>query len=155
MNVNLRGQWLVSKYVCKQMKKQKFEPLSGKAIHTASISGMVVDEKLSAYSISKVGVIAMVQLLAKSLAPKITVNAISPGFHLTGIYKDSEEAMLMTMKDGRVITPLNRLGTVEDVVNVSIFLASPRSNFITGHNFPVDGGIAEVGIAPNYMKTEF
>jgi len=155
INVNLRGQWLVSKYVCKQMKKQKSEPLSGKVIHTASISGMVVDEKLSAYSISKVGVIAMVQLLAKSLAPKITVNAISPGFHVTGIYKDSEEAMLLTMKDGRVITPLNRLGTVDDVVNVSIFLASPLSNFITGHNFPADGGIAEVGITPNYMKTEF
>ncbi len=155
MNVNLRGQWLVSKYVCKQMKKQKSEPLSGKVIHTASISGMVVDEKLSAYCISKVGVIAMVQLLAKSLAPKMTVNSISPGFHVTGIYKDSEEAMLFTMKDGRVITPLNRLGTVDDVVNVSIFLASPLSNFITGHNFPVDGGIAEVGIAPNYMKTEF
>ncbi|MHA1762858.1 MAG: SDR family NAD(P)-dependent oxidoreductase, partial [Promethearchaeota archaeon] len=61
MNINLRGQWLVSKYVCKQMKKQKFEPLAGKVIHTASISGMVVDEKLSAYSISKAGVIAMVQ----------------------------------------------------------------------------------------------
>jgi enoyl-[acyl-carrier-protein] reductase (NADH) len=40
-------------------------------------------------------------------------------------------------------------------VNVSIFLASPLSNFITGHNLPADGGIAEVGIAPNYMKTEF
>ena len=155
MSINLRGQWLVSKYVCKQMKKQKIEPLSGKVIHTASISGMVVDEKLSAYSISKVGVIAMVQLLAKSLAPKITVNAISPGFHITGIYNDSEDAMISTMKDGRVITPLNRLGKVEDVVNVSIFLASPLSNFITGHNLPADGGIAEVGIAPNYMKTEF
>jgi NAD(P)-dependent dehydrogenase (short-subunit alcohol dehydrogenase family) len=155
MSINLRGQWLVSKYVCKQMKKQKIEPLSGKVIHTASISGMVVDEKLSAYSISKVGVIAMVQLLAKSLAPKITVNAISPGFHITGIYNDSEDAMISTMQDGRVITPLNRLGTVEDVVNVSIFLASPLSNFITGHNLPADGGIAEVGIAPNYMKTEF
>ena len=97
----------------------------------------------------------MVKLLAKSLAPKMTVNSISPGFHVTGIYKESEEVMLFTMKDGRVITPLNRLGTVDDVVNVSIFLASPLSNFITGHNFPVDGGIAEVGIAPNYMKTEF
>ncbi|MHA1842726.1 MAG: SDR family NAD(P)-dependent oxidoreductase [Promethearchaeota archaeon] len=155
MNINLRGQWLVSKYVCKQMKKQKFEPLAGKVIHTASISGMVVDEKLSAYSISKAGVIAMVQLLAKSLAPKITVNSISPGFHVTGIYNNSRDAMISTMKDGRVITPLNRLGTVEDVVNVSLFLASPLSNFITGHNFPADGGIAEVGVPPNYMKTEF
>jgi NAD(P)-dependent dehydrogenase (short-subunit alcohol dehydrogenase family) len=157
MSINLRGQWLVSKYVCKEMKKQKFEnePLSGKVIHTASISGMVVDEKLSAYSISKAGVIAMVQLLARSLAPKILVNSISPGYHVTGIYKDSLDAMIMTLKDGHVKTPLNRIGTVEDVANLSVFLASPASNFITGHNFPCDGGIAEVGVPPNYMETEF
>jgi NAD(P)-dependent dehydrogenase (short-subunit alcohol dehydrogenase family) len=154
ININLKGQWLVSKFVCKQMKKQEFQPISGKVIHTASISGMIVDNKIPAYSISKAGVIAMVKLLAQSLAPKITVNAISPGYHVTGIYNNSEEAMLATMREGKIKTPLNRLGTVEDVVNVSLFLASPLSNFITGHNFPVDGGIAEVGVPANYLKTD-
>jgi len=120
-NINLRGQWLVSKYVAKKMKKQIFEPLSGKIIHTASIAGMIVDNKIPAYSLCKMGVIGMVRLLAQSLAPKITVNAISPGYHATGIYNDSEEAMLMTMKDGHVKTPLNRIGTVKDVVQVSVF----------------------------------
>ncbi|MHA1755761.1 MAG: SDR family NAD(P)-dependent oxidoreductase [Promethearchaeota archaeon] len=154
MDINLKGQWLVSKEICKRMKKQKFEPLAGKVIHTASIAGMVVDNKIPAYSIAKAGVIAMVKLLAQSLAPKITVNAISPGYHVTGIYNNSEEAMVMTMKDGNVKTPLNRLGTIEDVVKVSIFLASPLSDFITGHNFPADGGIAEVGVPANYIKSD-
>ncbi len=156
MGVNLRGQWLVSKYVCKKMKSQKFEnePLSGKIIHTASIAGMIVDLKLSAYTLSKVGVIAMVKMLAQSLAPKITVNAISPGYHVTGIYNNSKDAMKATMDDGHVKTPLNRIGTVQDVANVSVFLASPSSNFITGHNFPVDGGIAEVGVPANYLKSD-
>lgn len=152
--INLKGQWLVAKEVCKRMKKQTFEPLAGKVIHTASISGVKVDNGLPDYSISKVGIIAMVQLLAQSLAPKITVNAISPGYHITGIYDNREDIMKMTMDQGHVKTPLNRYGTIEDVVNVSLFLASPLSNFITGHNFVVDGGIAEVGVPPYYFKSD-
>ena len=153
-DINLKGQWLVSKSICKRMKKQELKPISGKVIHTASIAGMVVDNKIPAYSICKAGVIAMTQLLAQSLAPKITVNAISPGYHITGIYGDSKEAMVTTMEDGHVKTLLNRLGTVEDIVNVSVFLASSASNFITGHNFPVDGGIAEVGVPAYYFKSD-
>ncbi|MHA1148015.1 MAG: SDR family NAD(P)-dependent oxidoreductase [Promethearchaeota archaeon] len=154
LNINLKGQWLVSKEIGKKLKRQKFKPISGKIIHTASIAGMIPDNKIPAYSIAKAGIIAMVKLLAQSLAPKVTVNAISPGYHVTGIYNNSEEAMLMTMKDGHVKTPLNRLGTVDDVVNVSIFLASSASNFITGHNFPVDGGIAEAGVPSYYFKSD-
>jgi len=82
------------------------------------------------------------------------VNAISPGYHVTGIYNNSEEAMRVTMDDGHVKTPLNRLGTVEDVANLSVFLASPASDFITGHNFPCDGGIAELGVAAWYFKSD-
>ena len=98
--------------------------------------------------------IKQIKILAKNLAPKITVNAVSPGFHATGVYKNDEELMKFTMKEGNVKTPLNRLGTVEDVVKVVSFLASPASDFITGHNFLVDGGIAEVGVPPNYLKSD-
>ena len=155
IDINLKGQWLVSKFVAKRMKKNTFTPIKGKIIHTASIAGMVPDEKICAYSIAKAGVLVMVKMLARSLAPNILVNAISPGYHLTGIYNNSEEAMLMTMKDGNVKTPLDRLGTVDDIAQLSVFLASPASDFITGHNFPVDGGIAEIGVPANYFKTEF
>ncbi len=152
MNVNLKGQWLVAQAICRKMKNQKIEPLAGKVICTASIAGVDVDPFLPAYSLSKVAIIGLMQLLAKALAPKITVNAISPGFHVTGVYLDSLDDMLLTMKHGNVKTPLNRIGTVEDVVNLLVFLASPSSNFITGHNFPVDGGIAEVGVPPWMTK---
>ncbi|MFX0039476.1 MAG: SDR family NAD(P)-dependent oxidoreductase [Candidatus Heimdallarchaeota archaeon] len=154
LNINLKGQWLVSKFVSKRMKKQIFEPLAGKIIHTASIAGMKVDNKSPVYSISKVGIIAMAQMLAQSLAPKITVNSISPGYHVTGIYDNREDAMKMIMEDGHVKTPLNRLGTTEDIVNILLFLASYLSDFITGHNFPIDGGIAEVGVPAYYLKSE-
>ena len=153
-DINLKGEWLVSKSVSKKMKKQTFEPIAGKIIHTASLAGMKVDNKTPVYTISKVGIIAMVQMLAQSLAPKITVNSISPGYHITGIYDNREDAVKMIMDDGHVKTPLNRLGTVEDVVNVLLFLASNLSDFITGHNFPIDGGIAEVGVPAHYFKSD-
>ncbi|MFX1497957.1 MAG: SDR family NAD(P)-dependent oxidoreductase [Promethearchaeota archaeon] len=152
--INLKGQWLVSKFICKRMKRQSFEPLVGKVIHTASIAGMKADNKTPVYTISKVGIIAMVQMLAQSLAPKITVNAISPGYHVTGIYDNREDAVKVIMEDGHVKTPLNRLGTIQDVVNLILFLASPLSDFITGHNFPVDGGIIEVGVPAYYIKSD-
>ncbi|MFW9818158.1 MAG: SDR family NAD(P)-dependent oxidoreductase [Candidatus Thorarchaeota archaeon] len=154
LDINLKGQWLVSKFVGKRMKRQPFEPLAGKIIHTASIAGMKVDNKTPVYTISKVGIIAMVQMLAQSLAPKITVNSISPGYHITGIYDNREDAIKMIMDDGHVKTPLNRLGTKEDVVNILLFLASNLSDFITGHNFPIDGGIAEVGVPAYYLKSD-
>ena len=154
MNTNLKGQWLIDKFICRKMNRQKFEPLRGKVIHTTSIAGSVVDPLLPVYSLSKIGVIGLTQLVAKSLAPYITSNAIAPGFHATGVYGNSEEIMIQTMKDGNVKTPLNRTGTIEDVVNLMIFLASPSSDFITGHVFPIDGGIAEVGVAPNTLKSD-
>ena len=154
MDVNLKGQWLVSKYISLKMRRQKFEPLAGKIIHTASIAGIVVDSAIPVYSISKAGIIALMQLLAKALAPKITVNSISPGMHNTPMYLD-EQILRAHIDEGNVKTPLNRYGTVEDVVNIVVYLASQASNFITGHNFPIDGGIAEVGAPPNYMKREF
>ena len=152
INVNLKGQWLVDKTVCRKMNRQKMEPLRGKVIHTTSIAGMVADDTLSAYSISKAGIIALTQHLAKVLAPFITSNAIAPGYHVTGIYANSEDTVLQSMKMSDVKTPLNRLGTVQDVVNLMIFLASPRSDFITGHIFPIDGGIAEVGVPAHPFK---
>ncbi|MEJ2277165.1 MAG: SDR family oxidoreductase [Candidatus Lokiarchaeota archaeon] len=154
LNINLKGQWLVAKEICRKMKRQDFEPIAGKVICTASIAGMIVDAKIPEYSISKAGVIALMHLLARSLAPKITVNSVSPGYHVTGIYDNREDIMTMTMKEGNVKTPLNRLGTVQDVVNVMLFLASEKSNFITGHNIPVDGGIAEIGVPPHYFKSD-
>ncbi|MHA2393057.1 MAG: SDR family NAD(P)-dependent oxidoreductase [Promethearchaeota archaeon] len=154
MDVNLKGQWLIDKIICRKMNRQKFEPLRGKVIHTTSVAGLVVDPIIPVYSISKMGIIALTQLIAKELAPFITSNAIAPGFHVTGIYANSEDTMLQTMKDGNVKTPLNRIGTIQDVVNLMIFLASPSSNFITGHVFPIDGGIAEVGVPPNTLKSE-
>ena len=154
MNINLKGQWLVDKFVARKMNRQKFEPLRGKIIHTSSGYGITLSPFVPVYSITKAGIIALNKLVAKALAPYITSNAIAPGYHVTGIYGNSEDIMRQSMSDGHVKTPLNRIGTVDDVVNLVLYLASSQSDFITGHCFPIDGGIAEVGVPPHKLDTD-
>jgi len=142
MNVNLKGQWLVMNSLLRNMKKQQLKPLAGKIICTSSLAALKLSSILPIYSISKVGVIAMAKLFAKSLAPRITVNSILPGIHTTGIYMNSEDIIREMMKMGNTRIPLGRIGTVEDVINLLMFLASPASDYITGQYFPVTGGLA-------------
>jgi 3-oxoacyl-[acyl-carrier protein] reductase len=146
LDVNLKGQWLMAKAFCRKMKPQKFEPLSGKVINMASIAGVRPEALTPVYSISKAGIIALTRILAEQLAPKMTVNSISPGYHITGLYNNSEQVLKDAMEVGHVKTPLNRLGTVEDVSKVAVFLASPLSDFITGENIVVDGGTIKIGV---------
>jgi 3-oxoacyl-[acyl-carrier protein] reductase len=145
MSVNLKGQWLVAKSLYRKMKVQNFdnESLSGRMICNASLAGINLNPKLPAYSITKVGVIALAKLLAKTLAPKITVNSIAPGFHVTGIYLDNIEVVETVLREEDIQIPMNRIGTVEDVVDLVVFLASPASTYITGQCIAVAGGLAK------------
>ncbi len=154
MNTNLKGQWLIVKALGKKIKRQKFEPIAGKIICCASIAGVTPNSALPIYGISKAGVILLTKILAQDLAPRVTVNSISPGYHVTPIYNNDPDVIKQMLKEGNVKTPLSRLGNVEDIVNLMVFLASPASNFITGHNFMIDGGIADVGIPATFFKSE-
>ena len=95
------------------------------------------------HSITKIGVIALAKLLAKILAPNITVNSVAPGFHVTGIYLDNVEVVETVLREENIQIPLNRIGTVEDVVDIVVFLASPASTYITGQCIAVAGGLAK------------
>jgi len=142
MDVNLKGQFLIMNSLIKKMRKQQFEPLAGKIICTSSMGALQLSPILPIYCISKVGVNAMAKLFAKALAPKITVNTILPGIHTTGIYLNSEDLIRTMLKAGNTRIPLGRIGTVEDVTNLLMFLASPASDYITGQEFNVTGGLA-------------
>lgn len=142
LDVNLKGQWLVANSLLRKMKRQQFKPLSGKMICTSSMGSLQLSPILPTYCISKAGVNAMAKLFAKSLAPRITVNTILPGVHTTGIYLNSEDLIRTMLKAGNTRIPLGRIGTVEDVTNVLMFLASPASDYITGQEFLVTGGLA-------------
>tara|TARA_B100001057_G_C22807650_1_gene934137 strand:+ start:648 stop:1403 length:756 start_codon:yes stop_codon:yes gene_type:complete len=86
-----------------------------------------------AYGVSKAGIIQYTKMLANILAPKIRVNAISPG----GIFRKQPKEFV---KRYLVKTPLKRMGREEDIVNAIIYLSSDLSSYVTGQNLVVDGG---------------
>jgi len=113
----------------------------GKIINTASVSGMIVNSGLT-YSVAKAGVIQLTRVLALRWAKhKVFVNCFSPGYIRTGMTAphltrpEVEQEMLRQ-------TPLRRLGEPRDLVGAALFLASPASDFVTGHNLVVDGGVS-------------
>jgi len=136
MDVNLKGTFLCTKYVGKQMTKQR----EGLIINIASISGLMPFVHWGPYSPSKAGVISLTQLAALELAEyNIRVNAICPGpirTPLTDIvYADKK------LREARIKSiPLNRFGEAEEVAKVAVFLACEDSSYMTGHAIVVDGG---------------
>ncbi|MHA1301202.1 MAG: SDR family NAD(P)-dependent oxidoreductase [Candidatus Helarchaeota archaeon] len=142
MNVNFKGTWLVSKFVAKKMKKQKeLKPIRGKIINIASIAGKTPQKMIGIYSCSKAAIIALTKVLAKELAPRIIVNAVCPGFHLTGIYKNDPKFIEEVLKIRNIKPLLKRIGTAEDITGLVSFLVSDDSNYMTGQIINVDGGI--------------
>jgi len=86
-----------------------------------------------AYGVSKAGIIQYTKMLANIIAPKIRVNAISPG----GIFRSQPKEFI---KKYLIKTPLKRMGREDDIVNAIIFLACDLSSYVTGQNLIVDGG---------------
>ncbi|HEC82020.1 MAG TPA: SDR family oxidoreductase [Thermoplasmatales archaeon] len=91
------------------------------------------------YAASKAGILGLMKSLALELAPKnIRANAVAPGTIDTDIIASYTEEM---KKKRAAETPLKRLGTPQDIANVTLFLASDLSNYITGETIHVNGGL--------------
>ena len=133
-SVNVTGTFLMSKYFSKHMISNH----SGKIINVSSIWGVCGASCESCYSASKGAVIAFTKALAKELGPSgITVNCVAPGFIDTDMNSDiSSEDKKAFCED----TPLERIGTAEDVSKTLLFLASDNADFITGQIINCDGG---------------
>lgn len=134
IDVNLKGTFLCSRAVIPYMKKQRY----GRIINAASIAGLMPDVGISAYSVSKAGIINFTMALGGELAPfNITVNSYAPGIIKTPMTED----MIRDRGDVQVKQmPLNRFGEPEDVGYLVTFLASKQAGYITGVNIPVAGG---------------
>lgn len=92
----------------------------------------------SHYGASKGGVLALTRSLARELAPKTRVNAVSPGIIVTPM----ASRLLAERGDAALLqTPLKRHGTPEDVANVIAFLCSDAASFVTGEAIHVNGGL--------------
>lgn len=131
MDINLKSVFLCTQAAIKEMKE------GGKIINISSIASLIGFEGLVHYCASKGGLNAMVRALALELAPrKINVNAVAPGGIDTPGASSSEEVKNQTI----AMIPFKKLGDPEDIANAVVFLASDKSNYITGQTIVVDGG---------------
>lgn len=136
INTNLKGVFLCTKAVTRQMMKQR----AGRIINIASVVGVIGNAGQANYTAAKAGVIGLTKTSARELASRnILVNAVAPGFITTemtdALPEDIKEAMLSQI-------PLAKLGKPENVAKAVVFLASDDAEYITGQVLHVDGGIA-------------
>ena len=111
----------------------------GSIINMASVVGVHGNAGQANYAASKAGMIALAKSGAQEMGPKgIRANAIAPGFIDTAMTQElSEEVRNEWMKQ----IPLRRGGTVEDVANCALYLASDLSSYVSGQVIQVDGGM--------------
>ena len=144
MNVNVKGAWNVTKAFYKKMKRQKFTPLAGKIINITSCAGTEcgLNPFIGMYSVSKAALIAFTKLWALELGPiNISVNAICPGIFITPIYNNDPKFIREWIKLRNLKIPIDQIGEAKQVADVALFLASPASDYITGQNIIIDGGM--------------
>jgi len=153
LDVNLSGLFLCCREVGAVMAAQE----AGKIINIASLNAVSPAALSVAYNVAKAGVVSLTQTLAAELAPfGVNVNAISPGpisteFHDTVMPQRAatlgitREAMVERV---RASIPLGRWGNTEDIAKVVLFLASDQSEWMTGQNLIVAGGLTGVSAAP-------
>jgi NAD(P)-dependent dehydrogenase (short-subunit alcohol dehydrogenase family) len=154
IDVDLKGVWLSSKYALRDMVARR----SGTIINTASIGGVVGVAGIFPYAAAKGGVIAMTrQLVADFGSMGIRANAICPGTVPTPLVTETYMARVEAGGSTNIEAdaragldamakkyPAGRLGRVEDVAALALFLASEESSWITGQAINVDGGFTAV-----------
>ena len=138
MEVNLKGPYLASTRVARQMMEQG---AGGKIINMSSGASLDPAPMLGAYSISKAALNHLTRVLAKECgAAKICVNAIAPGLietHFAAALIANPAIHQSVVRQ----TPLGRHGQPDEIVGAALFLASSASDFMTGQVIVVDGGV--------------
>lgn len=135
IDTNLKGVFLTTKAVTRQMMKQR----GGRIINITSVVGVSGNPGQANYVAAKAGVIGLTKTTAKELASRnITVNAIAPGFittDMTGQLPEDIKAEMLKQ------IPLARLGDPKDIAKAAAFLASDDSSYITGQTIHINGGM--------------
>lgn len=134
LDVNLKGCFNCTRAVMPIMREKGY----GKIVNISSVSrfGNVGQTN---YAASKAGIVGFTRAAAKEAGAKgITVNAVAPGSIMTDMFM----AIPQNIRDlAKLITPLRRAGTVDEVAAVCLFLASDESSYITGQVIHCDGGM--------------
>lgn len=136
MDVNLRGPFELAKLALPSMKARG----GGAIINISSVGGLSPEHQLGIYSVSKAALISLTKVMAKEWGQHgVRANAICPGLIKTKFSQalwDNDRIL----KHALAQLPLARVGTVEEVAGLALFLASPASAYCTGGVFTADGG---------------
>ncbi|HUQ66528.1 MAG TPA: SDR family oxidoreductase [Flavitalea sp.] len=134
--VNFMSSFYVAKAVLPNMLKKNY----GRILHIASIAGKEGNAGMLAYSSSKAAVIGMTKVQGKEYAETgITVNALAPAVIQTPLVDNLPKEQVKYMTDK---IPMKRCGTLEEVVNMAIYIISRQNSFTTGFTFDLTGGRA-------------
>jgi 3-oxoacyl-[acyl-carrier protein] reductase len=132
MNVNLGSVFRMSKGVVRGMMKAR----KGRIITIASVVGVMGNAGQANYAAAKAGIIGFSKSMAREVGSRgITVNVVAPGFIATDMTEGLDREQLSTQ------IPLGRFGSVDDIAQAVLFLASPHAGYITGETLHVNGGM--------------
>lgn len=132
INTSVKGMYNCTQAVLPKMLRAR----TGRIINIASLSGLKGVPGQTNYSAAKGAMIASTKALSQEVAKRnITVNAIAPGFIVSDMTSDLDEAELKKM------VPANRFGKAEEVAYLASFLASQKAAYITGEVININGGI--------------
>jgi 3-oxoacyl-[acyl-carrier protein] reductase len=135
IDLNLRG----AIYLIHACSRYMLQQSSGSIVNVSSINAIRGHSGVAVYSATKAALDGLTRSLAREFGSKnIRINSVAPGY-----FESDMVAHLSQEARKRIIrrTPLGRLGTVEDVAKLILFLASSQASFITGQTLAVDGGI--------------
>lgn len=136
IKINLTSVYNMTKQVIRPMMKAK----SGSIINMSSIIGVRGNAGQSSYAASKAGIIGFTKSIALELGSRnIRCNAIAPGFIETDMTQHLKEGEVSKSFIDKI--PLGRFGSTEEIANVTLFLASPMSSYVTGQVLSVCGGL--------------
>lgn len=116
----------------------------GSIVITSSIEGLIGNALLPAYSTAKTALVGLTRSLAHEAAPSIRVNAVHPGYIESPMTEPVAQMMPEFKQAWAEKAVLGRVGTIDDVVGVVLFLCSSDASYVTGESIAIDGGAMAV-----------
>jgi NAD(P)-dependent dehydrogenase (short-subunit alcohol dehydrogenase family) len=139
MNINLRAIFHLTQLVLPSLIARK-----GNMVSVSSITGLRSFPGVLSYCVSKAALDQFTRCTALELAPKgVRVNAVNPGVVVTGLHRAggmNDEQYAKFLEHSKTTHPLGKVGSVEEIAELVLFLASEQASWITGATYAIDGG---------------